>query len=111
MKRAIIFLAMIPSTSVASDALSTAFNACMKSDKIDTCKIIKSSVDDVEKQVVRTLEEYGMKNSAIVMASFAKIAVDRRIRISTGSWSQMNINRSVIEINEERVYLTLEWGL
>ena len=114
MRKLLIAFLLIPSLSRASeggDALKKSMDACMASDNIDICKTTKRSMKRMEKKLKRVLENYGMETTAIVMTSATKALVEKRIEIKTGSWKAINMNRSVIQINEEGVYLQLEWRL
>lgn len=100
-----------PGQSIASNATDSVMEACMKSKEIAICKATNDSIKNMERKVNNLLIDYGMKESAVILITTTKALIEQRINIKTGSWDLINLDRSVIKIEREKVYLQLEWNL
>lgn len=108
MRRLIALSLLIPIHAKADSAIKTAWEACRKSE-MTVCRSLENTIENVERKLENQLEELGIKKATVITASTANILIQKRVRVSTGSWDAIGNDRSVLEIDEEKVELNLEW--
>ena len=109
--RLLIIIALFPMFANANEATDKLLQACQKDEKLEPCAKANKVIKHVKKKVERTLENYGIKNAAVVTTSAAKMAIERKIVLTTGKLPVVNNDRSEILIDDENVYLKLKWDI
>lgn len=94
----------------SGDAVQRAVDACMKSDDLALCLETQRKLENIKHTVENTLEYFGIKREAIIVAAATSAITQQRVRLKVGSWDYIDLDRSVIEINRDYVNLTLEWS-